>query len=333
MSDLISIIVPVYNAEKTLERCVRALIGQTYQNIEIILVNDGSKDDSLRICRNFAGKDSRVTVIDKPNGGVSSARNAGLEIVHGEFVMFCDSDDWVEPDWCDGMIANYIPGDLTVCEIARDDIGNQEAEIENDLVVEIAERRDFLHYPMLMCSPVNKIFARGIIEKNKLRFPEELSLGEDFSFVLAYLCGIDGKVRFINRKLYYYDVTTVESLSKQSPTLEQCDHFYWLVTSPMEKLGAKDKESLMARDTLVMSHFERLLIATSLRKDISIWEKMAVAGEVRSLESFCSSSCRGMKWGNPFYLWLYRKKYVKLIMVFLLLRSYKERLCTLIGKR
>ena len=96
MDELISIIVPVYNAEKTLRRCVRSLMGQTYRNLEIILVNDGSKDGSLGLCREFAGEDARIRVIDQPNGGVSSARNAGLDAATGKFVMFCDSDDWTE---------------------------------------------------------------------------------------------------------------------------------------------------------------------------------------------------------------------------------------------
>ena len=83
MDKMISIIVPVYNAESTLDRCISALIEQTYQNIEIILVNDGSVDHSLEICRHYAAKDRRIRVIDKPNGGVSSARNAGLECAQG----------------------------------------------------------------------------------------------------------------------------------------------------------------------------------------------------------------------------------------------------------
>ena len=90
MEKAVSIIVPVYNAEKTLERCVRSLMAQTLRSIEIIRVNDGSPDRSPEICRQLASEDGRIRVIDKPNGGVSSARNAGLDAARGEYVMFCD---------------------------------------------------------------------------------------------------------------------------------------------------------------------------------------------------------------------------------------------------
>ena len=93
----ISVIVPVYNVEPYLARCVDSILAQSYQNLEVILVNDGSKDGSGRICDGYAAKDSRVTVIHKENGGLSSARNAGLDMASGEYVAFVDSDDWIEP--------------------------------------------------------------------------------------------------------------------------------------------------------------------------------------------------------------------------------------------
>lgn len=98
---LISVIVPVYNVEKYLRKCLDSIINQTYQNIEIILVDDGSKDTSGQICDEYALKDSRIIVIHKENGGLSSARNAGLDIAKGNYVMFVDSDDYVEPQFCE----------------------------------------------------------------------------------------------------------------------------------------------------------------------------------------------------------------------------------------
>ena len=95
---MISIIIPIYNAEKYLCQCIESVLAQTFLDWELILVNDGSKDDSLNICRRFAAKDSRITVIDKPNGGVSSARNRGLEEARGEWITFVDADDWLDAD-------------------------------------------------------------------------------------------------------------------------------------------------------------------------------------------------------------------------------------------
>ena len=98
MNELISIIVPVYNVEKYLERCVNSIINQTYKNIEIILVNDGSTDNSGNICDKFGKKDSRIKIIHKSNGGLSDARNAGLKIAKGEYIGFVDSDDYIKED-------------------------------------------------------------------------------------------------------------------------------------------------------------------------------------------------------------------------------------------
>ena len=93
----ISIIVPIYNVKPYLEQCILSIINQTYLNLEIILVNDGSTDGSLLICENFAKKDDRIVLITQQNMGLSSARNLGIEIATGEYIMFVDSDDWIHP--------------------------------------------------------------------------------------------------------------------------------------------------------------------------------------------------------------------------------------------
>lgn len=101
---LISIIVPVYNAEQFLARCLESLINQTYRNLEIICVNDGSKDNSLKVLREYACKDTRLRVLDKENAGVSRARNAAMQLASGNFVMFVDADDWIELNTCEAAL-------------------------------------------------------------------------------------------------------------------------------------------------------------------------------------------------------------------------------------
>ena len=101
----VSVIVPVYNAEKYLAECVDSILAQTLRDIEVILVDDGSTDTSPAICDAYAGKDSRVKVIHKANGRAASARNAGMKIVQGEYVAFVDSDDWISPDMYEQMLA------------------------------------------------------------------------------------------------------------------------------------------------------------------------------------------------------------------------------------
>lgn len=99
MSDLVSIIVPIYGVEEYLNKCINSIINQTYKNLEIILVDDGSPDKCPEICDAFEKKDDRIKVIHKKNGGLSDARNAGLDIAHGDYFVFVDSDDWLKTQW------------------------------------------------------------------------------------------------------------------------------------------------------------------------------------------------------------------------------------------
>ena len=101
---LVSIVIPTYNVENYIEKCIRSLLGQTYGNIEVIVVSDGSTDSSVRICRELQKTDGRIRIIEKENGGVSSARNTGIRCAAGDFLMLVDSDDWVEPNTIETML-------------------------------------------------------------------------------------------------------------------------------------------------------------------------------------------------------------------------------------
>lgn len=114
--DLVSIIVPVYNVEQWLPRCVDSLTVQTYKNLEIILVDDGSNDDSGKICDEYAEKDDRIVVIHKENGGLSSARNAGIKVAKGYYISFVDSDDWVLPEFIEKLYSAIIENDCDLAE-------------------------------------------------------------------------------------------------------------------------------------------------------------------------------------------------------------------------
>lgn len=123
---LVSIIVPVYNAQNSVARCLESICSQTYQELEIIVLNDGSTDDSLAVCNRFCAKDPRVTVVDKENEGVSCTRNAGLVLAHGDYIQFVDSDDHLAPDFTQRMVTAAEQYDATLVispywmEIPRD---------------------------------------------------------------------------------------------------------------------------------------------------------------------------------------------------------------------
>lgn len=121
---LISVIVPVYNVEAYLPRCVESILAQTYEKLEIILVDDGTKDASDRICDEYATRDSRIRVVHKENGGLSSARNAGLDIARGEFIAFVDSDDWIEPDSYRQMLALALEQNVKMVFAGRYDVSS-----------------------------------------------------------------------------------------------------------------------------------------------------------------------------------------------------------------
>ena len=270
MGNLISVIVPVYNAQGTLKKCVSSLQVQTHGDLEIILVNDGSKDNSLAMCREFAETDKRIRVIDQPNGGVSSARNAGLDAATGDYIMFCDSDDWVEPDWCSTLYENRQPDGLSVCQVDGPSAEDEAYSVDSELL----ERNEYMHRPMMMCSPVNKLFSKAIIDRYNLRFVNELRLGEDFCFCMAYLSCVTGKICYIYRRLYHYVVTSEESLTKSVPTLEQCERFYQELTESMNRIGITDEQSIAHRDTFTMINFERFLAKSAECSDIYILTTM-----------------------------------------------------------
>lgn len=114
----ISIVIPIYNAEDHLQRCVDSVLNQTEKNIEIILVDDGSKDNSIEICKNYLNQDKRVQLIHQENSGVSAARNRGIEQACGEYIGFIDSDDWIEPNMYECLLreANQASADIVICD-------------------------------------------------------------------------------------------------------------------------------------------------------------------------------------------------------------------------
>ena len=217
MSDsLISVIVPVYNSELTLNRCIDSLLGQTYRNFELLLINDGSNDRSGEICDEYARKDSRVKVFHKENGGVSSARNVGLDNARGEWVTFVDSDDWVEDTYLDNYSINdnnsidlICQGYITTKPVflygyhSPKENGTYEYAVKcNDRIQTVIPQMfkgRVIHFLWIMA------FKRIIINQNNLRFDERLDNGEDLVFILKYL-SFSHMVTCFDRFAYHYAV-------------------------------------------------------------------------------------------------------------------------------
>lgn len=223
MKPFVSIIVPIYNGEKVIERCVRSLISQTYKDIEIILLNDGSKDHTMQILNKYANLDSRIRVIDKPNSGVSETRNLGLELAKGELVQFVDSDDWLPIDATEQLVNGMLYDcEMVICDYNR--------VVDHNIIVKghIPEegpisRTEFALY--MMKAPANyyygvlwnKMFRMDIIRKYGLDFPKEIDWCEDLRFNLEYLQYVK-QVYVLQQPLYYY-VRTKGSLAQSRTDL------------------------------------------------------------------------------------------------------------------
>ena len=317
----ISVIVPIYNAEKTIKRCICSLVHQSYDNLEIILVNDGSQDCSLSICQNFAEKDSRIIVIDKENGGVSSARNTGIDKASGDFLMFCDSDDWVKTDYCYDMLRCYSEGQLLMCEI-EERTKHEESEVmqdvEEDVYVEEINKSKFLEYKSMgLGSPTNKLFKRNIVMDNKIKFSEELFLGEDLDFVLSYLKCIPGNIQYLHKKLYVYQVENDKSLSKKAPSCKQNELLYEILTDAIVSLKAENSEAYHLRNKIIMYDFEKTLIAVTYLELLTFREKCQEARKIMSTKAYQSCCRTGIGSSNFFYDWLYKSKKAVLLMAYL----------------
>lgn len=210
----ISVIVPVYNAEKTIQRCVDSIRQQTFRDMEIILIDDGSKDASGALCDSFAKEDDRIRVLHKENAGVSAARNIGMEMATGTYIQFVDSDDALPKDFCEtlmhaqnanGKEAFVWSGCQTVTGISE--AGKGECIQYSNQDIDRLSRRDILKLSgkYLLNSPWNKLFHTDIIRNSKLRMEEGLNIAEDLQFVMQYMdaCG-DVPVIICNTAYYYY---------------------------------------------------------------------------------------------------------------------------------
>ena len=223
--ELVSVIVPIYNTAKYLPKCLDSIISQTYQNLEIILIDDGSTDNSGKIADDYAKKDSRIKVIHQKNQGQSAARNTGLSKVTGLFVSFVDSDDQIKPHFIDKLLSLYSDNiSVAVCGHEFHFIKNNTSKFLYQSELNPRSKGESIKAYILkllaldgrMYSCDNKLFRHSSIKKHHIMFDEKLNFAEDTKFVLEYLKYTKGEIAYAPSPLYVYNFGTETSTVKHS---------------------------------------------------------------------------------------------------------------------
>lgn len=238
MKEKISIIVPIYNSARTLGLCIESLLSQTYGNKEIILVNDGSKDDSLAICESYAKEHEEIILLNKVNGGVSSARNAGLKMASGPYTLFVDSDDYLSEDYLTTLCDHCYNCDLVVGGFTY--FGSKVAQISpsQQVATNANKSKDieilFMH-SLLMNTPWGKLYRTHIIKERNLRFDENMKVGEDTCFVNSYL-SMASTVSAVRCCGYMYRYVVSDNLRKYTLTPESYGYHISTIVNSYKQL-------------------------------------------------------------------------------------------------
>lgn len=222
----VSIIVPIYNGEKYLERCIESIVHQDYKNIEVILVNDGSKDGTAQICARYAKEDKRIQIVEKENTGVSDSRNCALDLATGKYIQFLDCDDWMTKDSTRLLVeaAEEMDCDMVVADFYR--VVGGHLSRKGDIREEnIMDRQTYVWY--MTGNPAdyyygvlwNKLYRRSIIEEHNIRMDMNIQFCEDFLFNMEYIRWAK-RFRALQAPVYYY-VKTQGSLVAQSMNINK----------------------------------------------------------------------------------------------------------------
>lgn len=334
----VSVIVPVYNAEKFLADTSKAILKQSYQNLEIIFIENGSTDQTWEICKELAVNDDRVKIMHIEKRGVSAARNAGIEAASGDYIVFSDSDDFMQPHMIETMVhtMNERKAELVICGFRHmDSATGEEIETIYGLQHEFFGKEKYLHLDMMLRAQIlhavwNKLFLKETINKHQIRFRETMQIGEDLTFNLDYLDMVDA-VFCLSEPLYdhylrrsgsitstfcpnYYPQQTFmlkrmyKSLSKVDPMPADGISYYESAYVDMmstaisylfyPQAGLKNKKAVYEQMNELRKDREYFRCAKSQ------WEKLSFKEKI--ITQSLKNKCYGLIY--PFYHWKHRDK-------------------------
>ena len=289
----ISVIVPVYNVEPYLPQCLDSLIEQTFNDIEIICVNDGSTDGSLDVLNHYAAKDSRIKVIDKPNGGVSSARNCGLDAAQGEYISFVDGDDWVKRGYYEEIIAlieQYNPDifyttkyyeaknqeEYCICNQCTYSGLYNRSMLEKEVFPETLYRPPFFTFGIVP-SVWSKIIKRQFLTDFMLNVPEEIKTGEDLAITLPCMLKADS-IYFSNICGYYYrqnPTSITHSFDSTAPMrIDSLLNYLRKTTEAYDKYNIKSQISIYAMHILQFTVTSLIKGSNNMRSDLKLMKPL-----------------------------------------------------------
>lgn len=291
----VSVIVPIYNAENFIEECAKSILGQTFKNLELILVDDGSKDNSLQICQRIANEDSRVKVFTKENGGTSSAKNFGIENAQGEYIAFCDADDTIDAEYIENLYQGVALYDADVC------VGNVSfVSVRND---EIISRRtvkmvsgkfsmkEFMsYYPQYMPNavigaPWNKLYKRSIILENGFRFNTKIKNNEDTHFNYAFLAKC--KTVYSSEMPYYNYINRLNVASASKGFIPNIFDIYTLTyNKALDFLKATDTYS---QNIQFQNQYYIGLVIGAINGIVNGKNDLTVQEKIEQIENICNT--------------------------------------------
>ena len=328
INPLISVIVPVYNAEKRLVKCIDSILTQSYIHFELLLINDGSKDSSGTICDAYAQKDNRVKVFHKENGGASSARNIGIERATGEYIVFVDSDDYVEKDYLSAFFVDPLNEDkFTFVVQSLKNLYDDGIEIKQSVFKEGLYSEDNFS-ELFSINEINKkgysvckLYNTEIIKDNNLKFNPEVHYCEDLIFMLSYMLFIN-KV-FLTTGTHYNYISTEGSLSKNYNSYESELLAFKLLKQSFNQLVNKFRLDNKAKDSFnkftLGAHLQRSILTIyrpnnkkHRKKRLSILRELYNYENVECLEKY---TLKGLKINRIGYL-LYKRKQFEAFDIF-----------------
>ncbi len=316
METLISIVIPIYNVEKYLDRCIESIVNQTYKNLEIILVDDGSTDGSPAICDLWAQKDSRIKTIHKQNEGAGFTRNVGIENATGKYIFFIDSDDYVDLTMVEKCLVNAQKYDSDVVMFGRNDDVNGTVKkrriIEGDPVFLNEDVQEkvlptlFTYELGIGTSASMKMFKLDVISENNIRFKSERNvISEDTFFVLEYFYKVNIATVVSENFYYYYKRGASLTTSYKKNRQQLNDRFLEICLQSVSSVGLYDK---LAHHIMAKYHGLTLgALMHIVRSDISYKEKFKAIKEILHSKTLLQTlSLKVIKWDGrvPRIFWL-----------------------------